>query len=269
MKYYVINIIRLFKNFIIVVFTINNWWLYYLDYIGMVKKPSMIFRLRNKKIFYATPGQDDGVIISEIWGNNVYENPPLKIDKDDTVVDIGAHKGYFATYASAKASKGNVYAFEPIPNNFALLKKNISVNRCKNVYVYSFGIAKKKGKIYLYENPNNSSGFTLVKEAFKDFSVTVKSTSIKVISLKDVFTRCKIKKIDFLKMDCEGAEFEILLNTPSYLFNKINKISMEYHQLHTFRIKTLINFLKKNGYNIKTDSSQGVIGMLYAHRIHT
>ncbi len=53
---------------------------------------------------------------------------------------------------------------------------------------------------------------------------------INTITLQNIFEKYKIEKIDFLKMDCEGAEFEIVMNTPSIILDKIQKISMEIHE---------------------------------------
>ena len=53
---------------------------------------------------------------------------------------------------------------------------------------------------------------------------------INAITLQDIFEKHRLEKIDFLKMDCEGAEYEIIMNAPSSILNKIQKISTEIHE---------------------------------------
>ena len=89
---------------------------------------------------------------------------------------------------------------------------------------------------------------------------------IKCITMDDVFTSCKIEKINFLKLDCEGSEHEIMLNTSSKTMKKIEKISMEYHEIGNLTAEGLITFLQKNGFTVERKRLQTSIGLLYATR---
>lgn len=78
-----------------------------------------------------------------------------------------------------------------------------------------------------------------------------KYLEIKCISFKDIFDENKIERCDILKMDCEGAEFEIFYNTPGEYFKKIKEIRMEYHNIdENNNIKRLTEFLEGNGFVI-------------------
>jgi FkbM family methyltransferase len=250
---------------ILSVFTFKNWWLIYLDYFNRLGRKNLTYKLYGGITFAAKAGDADGLIINEIWGSKIYITDSLHINEKDTVVDIGAHKGYFSVFAAKRAKKGNVYSFEPTEKNFTFLEKNISLNHCKNIHPYKLGVAAERSERKIYEYSDQAGGISLIKEWFGD-SKHVKSYKIKCITMDDIFTRCKIDKINFLKLDCEGSEHEILLNTSSKTMKKIEKIGMEYHEIGKLTAEGLITFLQKNGFTVKRKRLQTSIGLLYATR---
>lgn len=258
--------IRNIRNFYSVVLKFENWWIYYLDYFNLTGKSSIIFKLNNGRIFYGLPHQMDAIIINEIWGiKNSYIEYPLSIGLNDIVVDIGAHKGYFTIYASHKASQGKIFAFEPFPSNYGLLKKNLKINNCKNVECYQLGIGRAKAKEQLYLGTNMGQGNSILKNQYNNFG-KCKIIDISVIRLQDIFTYCKIDHIDFLKMDIEGAEYDIFTHTSSRIFSKIKFISMEYHNVNNMNAEILIKILKRSKFEVFTKEIRKEFGMLYAIR---
>ena len=91
---------------------------------------------------------------------------------------------------------------------------------------------------------------------------------VETVSLANIFNSNKISKCNFLKIDCEGAEYDILFKTPKKILQRIDKISMEYHNLDKKRDNiSLMNFLKNNGFVIKgTKKFSNSTGMIYAKR---
>jgi FkbM family methyltransferase len=183
----------------------------------------------------------------------------------DIVVDIGAHKGYFSVFASYEAKKGKVFAFEPFKKNYDALNANIRLNKRKNIKAYNLGIAGSKKNIVLYANAGNAGGMSVVADWFKK-EKNVESHKISCISLQDVFSLCKIKQIDYLKVDCEGGEYDILLNAKPATMKKVHKIGMEFHQIGKLKVGLLEKFLKQNGYRIRIYNHENIIGLLYAER---
>jgi len=256
--------IEIIKKIVAPLFCFKNWWLFYLDYFNYLRDKQLTYKLYNGAVFAAKGGDADGLIINEVWGSKIYTpSSAFKIKDTDTIVDIGAHKGYFTVYASKQARNGNVYSFEPTDKNFSYLKKNIELNHCTNVHPNKLGIASKKSERKIYEYSEQAGGISMIKEWFSD-KKKVKSFTIKCITLDDVFTQNKLKKIDFLKIDCEGSEHEILLSASANAMKKIDKISMEYHEIGDLKADVLIAFLKKNKFTVKQIKLQGAIGMLYA-----
>lgn len=141
-----------------------------------------------------------------------------KILKPNMVfVDIGANVGYFSLIAAKLVGdQGQVYAFEPDPENFKLLEKNIKVNNYKNIIAINKAISNKSGKARLYLEPDNLCGHSLVAKNGNKF------VEVETIILDEFL---KNKKIDVIKIDVEGFEpaaFEGMKNT----IKNNDKISM-------------------------------------------
>ena len=123
------------------------------------------------------------------------------------MLDIGANVGYFSLYFLSKYPKSHVYAFEPIPQNFRLLEKHQQMNSSKSLTVINKAVCGKSGEISLNYNADDS--FTTSASIF---GASSEPNEIKVpcISLADIMTSLHLDRIDVIKMDCEGAEYEIL-----------------------------------------------------------
>lgn len=123
------------------------------------------------------------------------------VRKGMVVYDIGANIGYYTLIFSDLVGKnGVVYAFEPEPENYRLLVKNIKANSCKNVRAVKKAVSDKSGKVKFF-----------VSEAYKgDHSMSDLGAGSKPIEVDSItidnFVRNKAKP-DFVKIDAEGAEF--------------------------------------------------------------
>ncbi|MFA5866572.1 MAG: FkbM family methyltransferase [Actinomycetota bacterium] len=123
----------------------------------------------------------------------------------DVVLDVGANIGcYTLIAAKAVGSKGRVYAFEPDPNNFALLKRNIEVNNYHNVTPIQKAVTDKTGTLKLYVSDRSKGDHRI----FNSYDGR-ESIEIEAIKLDDYFIN-KEKRIDFIKMDIQGAEANAL-----------------------------------------------------------
>lgn len=147
-----------------------------------------------------------------------------QVNKGDTVLDIGAHIGYYTLIlARLVGSQGKVYAFEPDPNNFALLKKNVEINGYKNVILIQKAVSNETGKIRLYLSENDAGNHRIY-----DSHDGRRSIEIEAIRLDDYF-RGSDERIRFIKMDIEGAEGSAVLGMSDLLKkNKSIKIVTEF-----------------------------------------
>lgn len=174
----------------------------------------------------------DSAIIIETWWLNEYLRNLENIKEGATVIDIGAHLGSFSIFVASKIQNIKVLAFEPDPDNFALLKENISINHLEDkVFPFRLALAKQgRRKVRLYTHPDNLgmhsstlSSKNLPEDKRKSF------IEVKAISLKEIFEENQVSQCGLLKMDCEGCEYSVFLSTPGSTLRKIRNLTLEYH----------------------------------------
>ena len=246
-----------------VIRTMKNWRAVLLE--DQIKRLGPAeYALRNGVRYYVRPGTADRDIMLEIWNERCYTPAGFEISPTDVVVDIGAHIGVFSVFASRLASNGRVYSVEPVPENFEMLKRNLAANGMKHAVPLNLAVSDKRGVMDLFLSGGNTGGHSLLS-TFGGDAVTSR-ISVKTASLADLMSENAISRIDFLKMDCEGAEYAILYSCPDKVLNSIRKISMEYHDIDvgTRNGKAMKAFLESKGFrvDVRTDGWQ----LLYAVR---
>ena len=152
------------------------------------------------------------------------------VAKGDTVFDIGANVGWYTTLISNLIGQsGKIYAFEPIPQNFKNLTKALELNNCAdNVILFNNLCGEKVGVGSIYEFPNLHPGLCSAKPIVNQKKIEHK---IKIVVLDEVIKKFEIERIDFIKIDVEGAELEVLKGCITALKNKlINSIMIEVNE---------------------------------------
>jgi len=264
-KWKINNFVRNIKKLIMPMFYARNWWVFYFDAFNRFYKKDIMYKFRNGLVFHATSQNADGLIINEIWGNKVYTPQGFEIEKNDIIVDIGAHKGYFSIFASLKAKKGRVISFEPADKNYTTFMRNIHDNNILNISSYKMGIGKNSDTKNLYMLEGKAGGISEIKGWFKG-QKDLKTIEMRTIPLDNIFDMCGINEINLLKIDCEGAEYEILFNASKLTFQKIKKITMEYHEMNNLTAKDLLQLFKKHGFVCSVSDQNRSIGMIYAYK---
>lgn len=171
------------------------------------------------------------------------------IEKNDVVFDIGGNYGWYSIHIAKKFPLSEIYSFEPVPNTFAILKENISINNIKNIKVVNMGLSNEVGEFTFYCDPNLTVNASLN-------NVSDNSNAIEVICKVDIFDnfvkKNNITKIDFIKCDIEGAELFALIGAKKSINNYKPKIFVE--MLRKWALKfgyhpnDIIFFLKELGY---------------------
>ncbi|GAC1676858.1 MAG: FkbM family methyltransferase [Ktedonobacteraceae bacterium] len=198
-----------------------------------------------------------------IFFQGIYTPRYLPIEKNDVVVDIGANIGVFTIYA-ARRTKKTVYAIEPSPDNFRAIKQNIAANGLKNVVPLNYAVSDKNGIELLFNNAA-SQHHRLNKVMHDSTATCINVPSITLIGLME---SQKIDRIDFLKLDCEGAEEIILQTTSLDCLQKIRKIAMEFHDhLTLLNHDGMLKLLEDAGFTVRIDwDGKSVLGLIYAWR---
>jgi FkbM family methyltransferase len=148
----------------------------------------------------------------------------FNIQEGDIVVDMGSHRGVFVAYAQ-KAGASRVYAFEPDQENYSELKELIANNFFKNVTANNFAIAKQTGKTKMMKSSKSTRNSLVLDK--DEFTKEAEYQEVKSLNINEALK--DIKKVDFLKMDIEGAEYEVIESCSKKTFNKIHKLVLEYH----------------------------------------
>lgn len=251
------KIILLFKSIKI----LKNWYMYPLVYFSLIKKEIVIFETRNGIKIKLRSNSTDFMAFTHVWLIKEYHNENFTIKNNDVVIDIGAHIGLFSLYASNYCLDGKILSFEPVKENFSLLKQNINLNNKKNISFFNCAVSSKNELVKVFLD-DDDSGHTL-------FSSGTNFEKVQSKSLEKIFIENGIEHCDLLKLDCEGAEYEIFETLPHELFSKIQKIVIEYHFADTQPelLKKLIEQLKFYSYSISIKPLFSNIGFLYAQKI--
>lgn len=244
---------------------LKNWPTYFNEFFGNREVGDNItFRLRKGIKCNIKAGTFDRNIFNEVFVYEVYNPEGFRIKPTDIVVDIGANSGIFSIYSGHKARKGKVYAFEPVEEDFKKLKENILLNKLSNIIPINKAVSNKNGLEKIFVSRENNGGHSFFKELMGE-EKNADSIMVDTISFKDFFIKENIKNIDLLKIDCEGAEYQILYSLKDILKN-ISKISMEVHRVDGVRnVFQLKKFLEEVGFfvRIKPNYDDG-LNLLYA-----
>lgn len=152
------------------------------------------------------------------------------IKKGDVVFDVGANLGQMSLISSQKIGpNGIVYSFEPDPDNFNKLQKNLLLNRYKNINLISTALGDMVGKAEMVVRDQSNTGMNYI-------SVSLEG-KLEITTIDDFILNNSITSFDVLKIDTEGFEYKIL----SGALNSIKR----FHPLMYIEIDD--NNLKRNG----------------------
>lgn len=193
-------------------------------------------------------GSWDESAAQRVVGERDYVRPGHEIRPTDTVVDIGANIGCFAVVAGRAARQGRVFAFEPDRENHELAVRNAALNGLTNVVVERAAVSGTPGTLRLFKGAEVSLHSTLASR----HDDPTQGEEVVAVTLKQIFDRHNITRCDFLKMNCEGAEYDILYKTPPEYLRRIDRIALEYHATEdkTRVARELAGFLVSNGIDI-------------------
>ena len=235
-----------------------NWQTLIGVYFKIIKKENAILETRNNIKIKIRTDSTDIMQLGTVWLSGDYEVSGFNISTDDVVIDIGAHIGLFSLFISQYCKHGKIFSYEPIKENFNILKENIELNKIKNIFSFNFAVSDQsnKSKIFIHSDDSAHSIFNSGKDFIEVNSITIKS----------IFDQNKIKNCNLLKLDCEGAEYRIIESIPKEYFLKIDKMIIEYHLAseNPELYKKLIQNLNDNLFKIKIEKISDSMGMIYA-----
>ena len=223
---------------------IRNWPRFMFNYaLGVV--PASPYAFRNRARVQIGRGVDHVPII-EIFLREEYG----RVAGGAVILDIGANIGTFSIYAAMSAPDVTLYAYEPTAEFYRLMRDNIRLNRLEGaVKCFNLAVgADSRVRDLVLE----SSTFSFPTLLGPDDERGGRTVQVQCTSLADILESNALERVDLLKMDCEGAEYEVLYSTPDRYLERIREIRMEYHNLRAEGSNgdALATFLRSRGYAI-------------------
>ena len=194
-----------------------------------------------------------------------YPENKVPASGDITVIDIGANVGFFSLFMFSRFPQARVYSYEPMPFNYSQLKSYKEHFDQFNWEAEQRAVADHREGLVLHSS--TVDGFSTMASVY---AADQKGERIEVetLTLEDVFTKYDLKKIDLIKLDCEGSEYAILYQAPKALLDQIELMSIETHpgtgegENH----QGMINFLKGIGMTLKEQINSDGTGYIWAWR---
>lgn len=196
------------------------------------------------------------VFAFESWGEALDSLPPAP-----RILDIGANVGSFTRLAAAKSPNATGLAFEPDPEAFEYLSKNA---RPTGFEVRESAVGATTGDAVLFRTGAGDGISSLIEESAP--GTLVDQTRVRTIAIAEVLG-AETGAVDLMKIDCEGAEYEILDVGDASLWSGVQRLALEYHPIPGRSLDGLIERLSELGFTVDENVVFGVgLGMLWASR---
>jgi FkbM family methyltransferase len=185
-----------------------------------------------------------------------------------TVLDVGAHHGFYTLLASKRVGpQGRVFAFEPSPRERQALLRHVKVNRCKNVTVEGLAIGSEEKDANLFVVQGSQTGCNSLRTPASDVPGALISTPVHVVRLDDWLERRGVDGVDFIKLDVEGGEIEVLKGAERLLLRRPRPVILaEVQDIRTqqwgYEAKEIITSLHQKEYQWFCVSEDGSLGPL-------
>jgi len=218
------------------------------------KKP-IHFQLRNGGSFNVVDFMTL-YIYKEIFVDGCYDR--VELPQYPTIVDVGANTGLFSLRMKQLYPHSTIYCFEPLPSNIEELRRNINGSHLSNVTIIPQGMGGTTRKEKLFIHDHNIGGHSIIASKVPD---SKRYEHISILSIKEAFRDLGIVKCNLLKLDCEGAEYEIIKNIDHELSAQIDEIIFEPER-SLYGIDELIQHLSTLGFTVEDR------GICYAYKQH-
>jgi FkbM family methyltransferase len=221
----------------------------YIDVPRGRQHPPYVLRLRNGLAINISDVGHNWFSATEVFLNKHYTSSGQVIRAGDTVVDVGANIGCFSLLASQLVGPaGRVIALEPDPQTFAQLEANIKLNNATNIAPYCLALGESCGEATIFRHPN--SLFSSLYDVVDGHRTDAEEVVIKSLTLEAFFNEHNIDQCQYLKLDCEGAEYAIVRSLSAELAERIEQITMEVHSISGESEAELDQAIQSHGFQL-------------------
>ena len=241
---------------------IRNWPDVLAVFLG--RKPSRPFpiELRGGGKFLVRSAMDIW-IVKETCLDRDYERGAVAVQDGWTVLDIGAGAGDFAVSVARRCPHSRVHAYEPFRESFGLLLENAALNGVENVTPFAEAVAGERGELFLYTT-TGLEGQHRTSPGARDPDPALR---VAAVTLEDALDRTGSPVCDFVKIDCEGGEYDILFRSSEAALARIRHLAMEYHEgVTSYGHRDLVAFLESRGFRTqrRPNPAHANIGFVFA-----
>lgn len=223
------------------------------------KENIKVFDVDFAKIAVTIGGDVAGNLFADRF-HEVGETHLLKrlVEPDWNILDIGANIGYFSILFSVLSPNGKVLAVEPIEENVTLINQSKFLNSIENLEISQCAVGKSVGANEFHVMKDNAySGFLDTERVEPKSTITVKTET-----LTTLLDKSGLDRLDFIKIDVEGAEYDIFSHSidfldqfkPKFIMAECNKRNLLIYG-HTQN--ELISLFERAGYFAQTIDSKG------------
>lgn len=242
--------LKLFENF-------KNPGEYLWDKLTGKKKAELFMVTKPNEISFRVP-KPLHLVFKEIFLGDVYDINQLvqELPPNPTIIDIGANGGYFNVILLSKIERANVYAYEPIPRNVAYLRQLMRDNPVMESCIHLneaavIGGDAKSIELFMEATDNNQVVASVI-DGFNEHNT--KKIEVASINLATIIANNQLTNVDLLKIDCEGAEYDIIYQTDPAIFSKIRMAIIETHDINEqqYNFRALKNYIERLGFTISS-----------------
>jgi FkbM family methyltransferase len=226
--------------------------------IRLLAKKTVTVKIRGG--YQATCRIDEFFSFVEVYILQEYDVPEVAWTTLQTIVDIGANVGAATLWFAERSPHARIVAVEPASNAKRLLARNIERNGLDaRVRAVAVALAAHSGDVDIQESGSSVFGTIAPVSGIGVERVTA-------LTLEDLLDRCELEEVDLLKLDCEGAEFDIVLGSDDRTLRRNRVIVGEYHSQSRDRLNGLLSRLADAGF---TTTSRGgeTLGLFHAVRV--
>lgn len=223
--------------------------------------------------------------VREVFELQVYQHPGFELAPTDVVMDVGAHMGVFAHWAAPQIPQGRLICVEPTISADRF-EYSLAQNGFQNVTLHRIALGRASSTFEILEHTTTASlsraasfkpalpfRVFLMWMKFRGQIVPPRVRTVPCWSLGELLRHERLEQVDLLKMDCEGAEYEVLENATDDELRTFRRIAMEFHLYHpSHRLETLVTRLQKCGFEVQITKTWfqfwfAKVGMIWATRI--
>lgn len=220
--------------------------------------------------YYISSQEETEFIFSEIFTDQQYFKHGIVVNEGDCIFDVGANIGLFPLFLNQSFNSIKIYSFEPIPSIFEVLEKNMQLHSIKNVFLFNYGISSENKAEVGFTFYSNMAGNSTIKPLEKlqqrnvmesfltqekvEYYFQNQQVQGELRTLSSVISELEIDTINLLKIDVEGAEYEVLQGIEEKDWGKIKQIIAEVHDVEG-RLDKIKNMLITHGFEIITEKN--------------